>query len=108
MDAIHRNTVGDALRRAARVHRGAAALTFQDRTWSFQDLDAAANHLASGQRFSVLRKLRHLASVSRRIRVRDVVARGSERSLSRIQRLHADQKRSVQSTHNAHIWQDQV
>ena len=47
MDAIHRNTVGDALRRAARVHRGAAALTFQDRIWSFRDLDTAASHLAA-------------------------------------------------------------
>jgi fatty-acyl-CoA synthase len=47
MDAIHRNTVGDALRRAARVFRNAPALTFLDRTWSFRDLDNAANHLAA-------------------------------------------------------------
>lgn len=46
MDLIHRNTVGDALRRTARVHRGAPALTFQDRVWSFDDLDAGASRLA--------------------------------------------------------------
>jgi fatty-acyl-CoA synthase len=47
MDAIHRNTVGDALRRAARVFRHAPALTFLDRTWSFAALDTAASHLAA-------------------------------------------------------------
>ncbi|HVY16623.1 MAG TPA: fatty acyl-CoA synthetase [Rhodopila sp.] len=46
MDPIHRNTVGDALRRAARVHRDAPALTFQDRAWSFRALDEGAGRLA--------------------------------------------------------------
>jgi fatty-acyl-CoA synthase len=46
MDRARRNTVGDALRRAARVHRGRTALTFQDRIWSFAQLDLAASRLA--------------------------------------------------------------
>jgi fatty-acyl-CoA synthase len=45
-DLIHRNTVGDAMRRIARVHRQAPALTFHDRTWTFADLDTAASRLA--------------------------------------------------------------
>ncbi len=46
MDLIHRNTVGDAVRRAARVFRDAPALTFHDRSWSFRALDDGANRLA--------------------------------------------------------------
>jgi fatty-acyl-CoA synthase len=46
MDLAHRNTVGDALRRAARVHRDKPALTFHDRVWSFTALDQAANRIA--------------------------------------------------------------
>ena len=50
MQRARRNTVGDALRRAARVHRDATALSFADRTWSFAELDHAANRVA--QRFA--------------------------------------------------------
>jgi fatty-acyl-CoA synthase len=46
MDALRSNTVGDALRRAARVHRERPALTFGDRVWSFNALDRAASRLA--------------------------------------------------------------
>ena len=46
MDAMRGNTVGDALRRAARVHRDNPALTFNDRVWSFSALDRAASRLA--------------------------------------------------------------
>jgi Acyl-CoA synthetases (AMP-forming)/AMP-acid ligases II len=42
------DTVGDALRRAARKYRGRAALAFEDREWSFEALDAAANNVARG------------------------------------------------------------
>ena len=47
MDLARRNTVGDALRRAARVHRGNPALTFHDRVWSFTQIDLAASRLAA-------------------------------------------------------------
>lgn len=46
MDALRSNTVGDALRRAVRVHRERPALTFGDRVWSFNGLDIAANRVA--------------------------------------------------------------
>lgn len=41
-----RNTVGDALRRAARLQRDATALIFADRRWSFAELDVAADRVA--------------------------------------------------------------
>jgi len=41
-----RNMVGDALRRAAAVHRDRAALHFADRDWTFAGLDRAANRVA--------------------------------------------------------------
>ncbi len=40
------NTVGDALRRVARIHRDRPALTFGHRVWSFNALDLAASRLA--------------------------------------------------------------
>jgi fatty-acyl-CoA synthase len=46
MDLMHRNTVGDGLRRAARQFRDRSALVFGDRDWSFNALDVAANRLA--------------------------------------------------------------
>jgi fatty-acyl-CoA synthase len=46
MDLIRRNTVGDAVRRAARLFRGRSALVFGDRDWSFNDLDRAADRVA--------------------------------------------------------------
>ena len=46
MDLIRRNTVGDALRRAARLYRDRPALMFADRTWSFAALDRAADRVA--------------------------------------------------------------
>ena len=50
MQRARRNTVGDALRRAARVHRASPALIFADRCWSFSELDRAASRVA--QRFA--------------------------------------------------------
>jgi fatty-acyl-CoA synthase len=47
MDLVRRNTVGDAVRRAARVFRDREALVFGDRSWSFRDLDAAAGRVAA-------------------------------------------------------------
>ena len=41
-----RNTVGDALRRSARRHRSRAALTYGDRSWSFDELNNAADRVA--------------------------------------------------------------
>lgn len=41
-----RNTVGDALHRAARRERDRVALIFGERRWSFTDLDAAADRVA--------------------------------------------------------------
>jgi fatty-acyl-CoA synthase len=46
MEPIRRNTVGDALRRTARLFRTRSALVFGDRDWSFADLDRAANRVA--------------------------------------------------------------
>ncbi len=41
-----RNTIGDALTRSVRKHRDKVALHYGERTWSFADLDAAANRVA--------------------------------------------------------------
>jgi fatty-acyl-CoA synthase len=46
MDLIHRNTVGDALRRMARLFRDRSALVFGERDWSFNALDRAADRVA--------------------------------------------------------------
>jgi fatty-acyl-CoA synthase len=46
VDLIRRNTVGDAVRRAARVFRKRSALVFGERDWSFDDLDRAAERVA--------------------------------------------------------------
>jgi fatty-acyl-CoA synthase len=46
MDLIRRNTVGDAVRRAARLFRDRSALVFGDRDWSFSALDRAADRVA--------------------------------------------------------------
>ncbi len=46
MDVVRRNTVGDAIHRAARMFRDRPALIFGDRTWSFHDLDLAASRVA--------------------------------------------------------------
>ncbi len=46
MELVRRNTVGDAVRRAARVFRDREALVFGDRSWSFNDLDRAASRVA--------------------------------------------------------------
>ncbi|MDR3534828.1 MAG: fatty acyl-CoA synthetase [Rhodopila sp.] len=46
MDLIRRNTVSDAVRRAARLFRDRSALVFGDRDWSFNALNRAADRLA--------------------------------------------------------------
>jgi fatty-acyl-CoA synthase len=46
MDLIRRNTVGDALRRSARLFRDRSALVFGARDWSFSALDRAADRVA--------------------------------------------------------------
>jgi len=46
MDLIRRNTVGDAVRRAARLFRDRSALVFGQRDWSFEALDRAADRVA--------------------------------------------------------------
>ena len=46
MDLIRRNTVSDAIRRAARIFRDRSALVFAERDWSFNDLDRAADRVA--------------------------------------------------------------
>ncbi|MEA2741687.1 MAG: fatty-acyl-CoA synthase, partial [Acetobacteraceae bacterium] len=47
MDPLRRNTVGDAVRRAARLFRNRSALVFGDRDWSFNALDRAADRVAA-------------------------------------------------------------
>ncbi len=46
MDRLRRNTVGDGVRRTARLFRDREALVFGDRRWSFNDLDRAADRIA--------------------------------------------------------------
>ncbi|WP_158925804.1 fatty acyl-CoA synthetase [Acidisphaera sp. S103] len=46
MNLIRRNTVGDAIRRSARLFRDRSALVFGDRDWSFNALDRAADRVA--------------------------------------------------------------
>jgi fatty-acyl-CoA synthase len=46
MDRMRRNTVGDAVRRAARLFRDRSALVFGERDWSFNALDRAADRVA--------------------------------------------------------------
>ncbi len=46
MDLLRRNTVGDALRRTAKVFRDRSALVFEERDWSFDNLDHAADRVA--------------------------------------------------------------
>ena len=46
MDPIRRNTVGDAVRRTARLFRDRSALVFGDCDWSFSALDCAADRVA--------------------------------------------------------------
>jgi fatty-acyl-CoA synthase len=46
MDLIRRNTVGDAIRRSARLFRDRSALVFGERDWSFNALDRAADRIA--------------------------------------------------------------
>jgi fatty-acyl-CoA synthase len=46
MNLIRRNTVGDALRRTARLFRDRSALVFGGRDWSFNALDHAADRVA--------------------------------------------------------------
>jgi fatty-acyl-CoA synthase len=46
MNAIWRNNIGDLIRRSARRHGDRVALVFGDRTWTYRELDAAAERLA--------------------------------------------------------------
>lgn len=41
-----RNTIGDAVRRAARKHKDRVALVFQERRWTYTELDRAVNRVA--------------------------------------------------------------
>ena len=43
----HSDTIGAALARAARKYRGRTALIFGDRSWSYDDIDRAADNIAS-------------------------------------------------------------
>ncbi|MGO3055619.1 MAG: fatty acyl-CoA synthetase [Halomonas sp.] len=45
---IQRNTIGAALNRSARKYSQQPALTFGERTWSYQALNDAANNVANG------------------------------------------------------------
>ena len=46
MKLAWRNTIGDVLRRSAARSPGVTALHFEDRVWSYRELDAAANRVA--------------------------------------------------------------
>ncbi len=46
MDLLRRNTVGDLLRRSARRVPDRVALSFEDRQWTYQELDRGANRVA--------------------------------------------------------------
>ena len=43
---LRRNTVSDAIHRAVRVFRDRSALVFEQRDWSFNALDCAADRVA--------------------------------------------------------------
>ncbi|APR79201.1 Acetoacetyl-CoA synthetase [Minicystis rosea] len=47
MTAIHRSTIGDLVRRSARRVPDAHALAFEDRTWSYRQLDDASTRVAA-------------------------------------------------------------
>ena len=70
--------------------------------------NAAALDKVAGLRLGAFRYLRHFPGISRRVGVGDVVARGIERALRRLQCLYADIERCIQSTHGIYTWQDQV
>ncbi|EXF44237.1 acyl-CoA synthetase [Pseudomonas sp. BAY1663] len=44
---VTRNTIGDALQRTAQQRKAQIALEYQDRSWSYQALDQAANRVAN-------------------------------------------------------------
>ena len=50
VDRARRNTIGDAVRRAARKHRDRVALHFGERRWTYAELDAAVTRLARALR----------------------------------------------------------
>ncbi len=60
MDAMARraarNTIGDALARAADRFRDRTALRFEDRTWSYRELDAVTGRIAAGLRAGSLER----------------------------------------------------
>jgi len=48
MDLLHRQTLGDTLRRSARRSPHRLALQFEDQTWTYAELDADVNRVAHG------------------------------------------------------------
>jgi fatty-acyl-CoA synthase len=48
MDRLHRQTLGDTLRRTARRLPHKTALVFRTRTWTYAELDADCNRVANG------------------------------------------------------------
>src|SRR5687768_985150 len=48
MDLLHRQTLGDTLRRSARRSPDRLALQFEDRIWTYAELDADVNRVAHG------------------------------------------------------------
>jgi fatty-acyl-CoA synthase len=53
---IHRSTIGDLIRRSARRVPDALALSFEDRTWTYRELDEASTRVAAALLASGLRK----------------------------------------------------
>jgi fatty-acyl-CoA synthase len=47
MDALQRSTIGDIITRSARRAPSAMALTFEDRTWTYRELDDASTRVAA-------------------------------------------------------------
>ena len=56
MDALQRSTIGDIITRSARRAPSAMALTFQDRTWTYRELDDASTRVAAALLAMGLRK----------------------------------------------------
>ncbi len=62
---IWRNSIADAIRRAAAKFRGKTALTFVDRSWTFTELEAAGARVAQRLMDSGLAKGDHVAAYGR-------------------------------------------
>ena len=65
MELLHRQTLGDTLRRTARRTPERLGLVFGDQTWTYAELHADANRVAHGLAELGVRKGERVAILSR-------------------------------------------